>query len=577
MVSDMHRSRSRSRSSGASGSTQASLQGTQLFLNDSQTGGAGGLHAPPYYLAQDAVAVGKLSSIWLRAVPATTATSGSGVAISGADIVSIQGAGSVGTLEQYCPNLTAIWIKPATTVLESITISSNEFAMGSADGWFLQLATPVSFTAQFGSGTLTPITIPAGTVGTPYKAFTLTNPSGNTTGSIVMTGFTAQAVFVGVNAFTGVAKTASTLQIVNFAIAGQTTAQWLSGVKNVAWIQALICTGAIVTTGTNDQAGTVAADRAAFRTNYAALFNQLNTAGITDPNILAIRPNQNAMNLSGVWEDIWAARATMKASSIIRLYGPLPTFNTNGWMSDSVHTNDTFNKIWGDGEWNANSLATSYASLDNGINIRNYTQLATSTLATFNSDVVIAGDFTLTARFLWPSSSFAFYPCGHSSTFDNFFAINANGSVTTMVGTVQLNTAAGVATPGFQVLQVVRVGSTVTTSLAGPSGVMTQISTGTFNTSNMILQRMCGNAGAVSRAGILSSLKIDNVATPYYWILNQSLDSEVITATTGAINALWVSRDVTDASVSSYGYKGGSLINIYDGSRTLGSPPASWF
>lgn len=553
------------------------LAGTQLFLNDSQTGGAGGLHAPPYYLAQDAVVAGRLSSIWLRGVPATTATSGSGVAISGADIVSLQGAGSVGTLEQYCPNLTGIWVKPIVTALESITVSSNEFAMGSADGWFLQQALPVSFTAQFGSGTLTPVTIPAGVVGTPYKAFTLTNPSGNTTGSIVMTAFTGQAVFVGINAYTGVPKTAGTLQIVNFAIAGQTTAQWLSGVKNVPWMQALVCTGAIVTTGTNDQSGAVVANRASFRTNYAALFNELNTAGITDPNILAIRPNQNAMNLSGVWEEIWAARATMKKSSIIRLYGPLSTFNTNGWMSDTVHTNDIFNKIWGDAEWNANSLATAYTAVNNGINIRNYSQLATTTLATFNSDVVIAGDFTLTARFYWPASGQAFYICGHSTVFNDYFSINADGSVTTRVGDVPVSTSAGVAVPGFQVLQVVRVGAVVTTSLAGPSGVMTQISSATLSSSNMTLQRMFGNAGAVSKAGFMHSLQIANSTTPYLWNLDQTLDSETITATTGAINALWVNRTISDDFVSSYGYRGGSLINIYDGSRSLGSPTLSWF
>lgn len=559
----MHRTRSRSRQTGANGAGQALLSGVQLILLDSQSGGTGGLHPPAYYMTTAANNASRLSSYWARALLSTTASTGTGLSVGAStNMVSVAGAGSVGTLEQYCPSKLGIWIKPAVPITDVMTHSALEFPMNTADGWFVQLGTAVSFTVQFDSGTIFPITIPAGVVGTPYKAFTVTNPAGNTIGSVKMTGFTAQTVYVGLVARTSVAETAQTLGIRNFALAGQTTAQYLSGVRNVAWMQALGCTGAIINTGTNDVGGTVAADRAAFKTNLPALLNECNTAGVTDAKILLCRPNQNSMNLLGIMESVVAVRPTLNFASIIRTYGPLSVFNANGWMSDSVHTNDVFNTIWGAAEYNVGQLPAALAAANNGTNQRYYTQLATNTMVVLNSFPSFAGDFTARISGSWPATRAMYLFC----TADNFnedMIIQADGTVRFTIHEEHMDSAAGVITAGRFDLEFKRVGlvGTITNKLTN-----TVLKTASFSfLDTAVFGKIGASIGASSNAGVIDGVTING----YQWVLGQDLDSETVVATSGGIDGVWQNRQIDDAYISKYGLVSGVLTNVYDGVRTI--------
>lgn len=555
--------RIKSRNPAGGGSSFVPLAGVQLILLDSQSGGTGGLHPPAYYMAVAANNASRLSSYWARALLSTTASTGTGLSVGAStNMVSVAGAGSVGTLEQYCPSKLGIWIKPAVPVTDVMAHSALEFPMNSADGWFIQLATPCSFTVQFDSGTVFPITIPAGVVGTPYKAFTVTNPAGNAIGSVKMTAFVGQTVYVGMVARTNVPETALTLGIRNFALAGQTTAQYLSGVRNAAWMTALGCTGAIINTGTNDVGGTVASDRAAFKTNLPALLNECNTGGVTDANILLCRPNQNSMNLLGIMETVAAARPTLKFTSIIRLYGPLSVFTANGWMSDSVHTNDIFNAIWGNAEYHVGQLPNAFAAINNGTNQRYYTQLATNTMVLLNSFPTFTGDFTARISGSWPATRAMYLFCT-SDNFNEDMVIQANGSVRFSIHEEHMDSTAGDIVAGRFDLEFKRVGlvGTITNKLTN-----TILKTASFSfLDTAVYGKIGASIGASSNAGVIDGVTVNG----YQWILNQDLDSETVVATSGGIDGAWLNRQVDDAYVSKYGLIGGTLTNTFDGYRTI--------
>ena len=529
------------------------LSGVQLFLIDSLTGGAGNIKAPPFYIAKTALDAGRLSSIFVRAVPATTATS---------DTIVSMGASMSNTLGDFAPYAPGFGVSIGSGVglSEELNFSTYTFPWQTADIYYLKSPTGGTFDVT-SPATLSDVDT-SGTLGAIGRA-TITNPNGLALTTIKLSGFTGQCCIVGVN-FRLQDHASNKLAVVNFGVASKTSADYLT-ITNIAdWYDELGVDGAVLNLGMND--GAVA--RPTVRSQFNSIISTLTATGVALDRMLLVRPNDGARALDGVWESL-ATDTSIPFASIMRIWGNLAEFQSNNWMAaaDTVHPNNTWNEIYAAALYQK-ALPAMHSAVEVGVH-RWYTEFAASTFVLLDSDVSITGDFKVTSKFRFVSGRSALIFC-NGANFDHQMIVNSSGQARMVCAGVNLISAAGAVTAGWHIAEFERVGTTGTIKIDG----VTVIS-GTTGAGAFVGRRIGASSGAMSIQGCIHSVSVD-AATDHSWNLDQDKDTSTVTATAGGVNGAWQSRQTGPTYVTQYAVLDGVLTNVFDPRTTFGTVPNGW-
>lgn len=488
----------------------SALSGTQLFLLDSLSAGPGNTKSPVYYIAKEAETAGTLRDIWIRPLLGTIPDTNTGVNSSLSTATT--------TESDYSPSKRVINVD-GTQPLDVLSFVPNEFAWNEATIYFEKNAGGGTFDVTEPVVQTVDITGTTGSIG----KVTITNPNGTALTPIRLSNFTSALNVSGVRTRTS-DITSDYLDVINFAFSGQTTQTYNECVNISDWYTELGITGACINTGTNDSARgyELATD------DYRALMDELVVVGITGSDVLTIRPNDNSRELGDMWENIRDEYNT-RFASIVRIYGDLSTFQTNGWMlsGDTTHPNETFNAIQANEEYNLNLVALEDA-IDLGIEPNWITEFNNLAYIQFDSTVTISGDFTAQMRVRMDNRQF--YLWDNEGDNRNSFRINTDGSMRLEIdNAITDSPAGGVSQSSWHTLDISRTGTNFVVNCDG-----VEVMNATVSTLDILFTRIGRSAAAYLLRGAVAWFIVDG---QHKWIMNQNFEDTTIPDLTGSIDA----------------------------------------
>jgi len=369
------------------GTVDTVLTGSQLFLLDSLTAGVGNTQSPTYFITMLAHNAGRLRNLFTRAFMGFHPDTGTNIASTNGTATSISDS-------IYSPSQSCIEVSGSTSS-EVLIIGNGELNWLSAkiyfekkpDGGTFSITEPVAIDNIDTSGALG-----------EFGSVEIVNPTPTESTTIRLSNFTSSFRFSGALKNIADVQGSDYLDVINFAYSGQTTRDYIL-VRNIAdWYTEMGVTDARIMTGTNDKSQAMIKATSDAR----VLLDDLAVAGVTGNEILLIRPNDTAQELGDMWE-ILRDEYNTRFASVPRIYGDLDTFETNDWMNtgDSIHTNETFNTILADEEYNLN-LVNLEDALDLGVNPHYLTSVSNVTSGVIlDNQVVINGAFSGEVMWYW--------------------------------------------------------------------------------------------------------------------------------------------------------------------------------
>lgn len=531
---------------GGGGSIYQKISGTWLFVVDSLTAGAGNIKSPPRFVAEQAAVDGKLGKMWVRAIPASSQVTDTGVSYDG----TYMGA-TTGSMLEYLPLGQGLSVLTGAAATDTITMGPRQFPYKKARIYFIKSPTGGSFNVT------QPVVVnnvstagPLGEIG--YVE--ITNPTLSLT-SIKMNSFTGGDVVIAGWLLDPENTADNVIDLVTFAVAGKRSDHYNATTNIVNWYNELGIDHAYLNIGTNDDdllaAGALS--------NWSKMVDDINAAGVSYENMLLVRPNENAIEYNGLWEQVRDTYG-IPFANIMRIWGDLAEFQANNWMSsgDITHPNDTWNELFATELYNKR-LVSAENALDLGIEPNWLTEFNTNTYIELNTPVSLVGNFTTEHRFLWNGSN-SQYLLGSNIDGKNYLIANSDGKLRIRINNVLLESAVGSLQAGWNTIPIKRVGSVVTAYNTNGSVLVT----GTMTAADWYIAYIGrSNLGFSLKSKIAWTL-LSSPTQEYGWLFNQPMFDTTIPAFKGAIGASWVSRTEEPTRMTRYSHRAnGDHINYY--------------